>query len=180
MATVAGIVATASALVVAGSIASGNGLEALQSGGTTIAMAALALSNASLSTSYKDELGTLKETKPNEFFTIKTRLETLRNQLERKETNRGMNYTVASGFLITSIGHVLEILEMRDSLNLATGISSAALTAILSFMYYKSAQKYKSIIKSDKDRIAELIDEQELAKAQPGEEPMVLRLEDKK
>ena len=58
-------------------------------------------------------------------------------------------------------------------------------------MYYKLAQKYKSIIKSDKDRIAELIDEQELdelskqpipelAESQPGEEPMVLRLEDKK
>ena len=191
MATVAGIIATASALVVAGSIASGNGLEALQSGGTTIAMAALALSNASLSTSYKDELGTLKETKPNELFTIKTKLETLRYQLERKETNRGMNYTVASGFLVTSIAHVLEILEMRDPLNLATGISSAAITAIVSFMYYKLAQKYKSIIKSDKDRIAELIDEQELdelskqpipelAETQPGEEPMVLRLEDKK
>ena len=180
MATVAGIIATASALVVAGSIARGNGLEALQTGGTTIAIAALALSNASLSTSYKDELGTLRETKPNELFTIKTRLETLRNQLERNETNQGMDYTIASGFIVTSITHVLEILEMRDPLNLATGISAAAITAIVSFMYYKLAQKYKSIIKSNKDRIDELIDEQELAETQPGEEPKVLRLEDKK
>lgn len=179
MSTISGVVATLSALVVVGNLAIGNNLEALQTGGTMAAMTACALSNSSISNSYKDELATLRETNPNSLLTIKQRLETLRYQLERNETMLGMGYTIASGFIVTSVAHVLEILEMRDPLNLATGISAAALTAIVSFMYYKLAQNYKSIIKSNKDRIAELIDEQELAETQPGEEPKVLRLEDK-
>ena len=112
MATVAGIIATASALVVAGSIARGNGLEALQTGGTTIAIAALALSNASLSTSYKDELGTLRETKPNELFTIKTRLETNRvsEELINFYKNKGIFYK------INATNEVQKTFELLDEL----------------------------------------------------------------
>ena len=54
-ATVSGVVATLSSLVVAGNIVTGNGLEALQVGGSTAAMAAYVLCYSKMSNTYKEE-----------------------------------------------------------------------------------------------------------------------------
>ncbi len=162
MSTISGVVATLSALVVAGNLAIGNNLEALQTGGTMAAMAACALSNSSISNSYKDELATLRETNPNSLLTIKQRLETLRYQLERNETMLGMGYLVSGGFMTSALAHIAELLTLPDPANIAANISGAALASLVSIMYIKSIKSYKATIQSNKERISSLEEEQEL------------------
>ena len=73
-AVTSGAVSTLSALVVAGNIVVGNGLEALQVGGATAALFSYLISYSQMGDTYKKELKYIQETQHNKLYTIKDKL----------------------------------------------------------------------------------------------------------
>ena len=124
-----GAVAALSSLVVAGDIAIGNGLEVLQVGGTTAAMASYLIGYSKLKSIYEKEQKDLKETEPKIF--ARERLATLKSELEINKTWLGMDYLVAGSFYTSALGHILEIVSMPGQPQMITGIVGAALSALV-------------------------------------------------
>lgn len=146
-AIVSGTVAALSSLVVAGDIAIGNGLEVLQVGGTTAAMASYLIGYSKLKSIYEKEQKDLKETEPKSF--ARARLATLKSELEINKTWLGMDYLVAGSFYTSALGHILEIVSMPGQPQMITGIVGAALSALVGTLYLGLTKTHKKNIKSN-------------------------------
>ena len=142
-----GTVAALSSLVVAGDIAIGNGLEVLQVGGTTAAMASYLIGYSKLKSIYEKEQKDLKETEPKSF--ARARLATLKSELEINKTWLGMDYLVAGSFYTSALGHILEIVSMPGEPQMITGIVGAALSALVGTLYLGLTKTHKKNIKSN-------------------------------
>lgn len=193
-----GVVASLSALVVAGNIVTGNGLEALQVGGSTAAMFGYLLCYSQMESIHKKELAESKEKEltPNNF--IKERLETLKYQLEICDTQLNMAYLVSGSFFASTIGHVIELLSIPSAPEIVSCITGASLSAIVATLYLKlikahkitkecrkaeigSLEEMEKLEEMSKEPIPELIEGQgTLALEAPVEEeqPKILVLED--
>lgn len=196
-AVTSGAVSALSALVVAGNIVVGNGLEALQVGGATAAMFAYLISYSQMESTYKKELKYVQERKPNQGFSIKDKLESLRTQLEINKTQLNMEYLVSGSFYASSLGHVLELLTIPDAPQMiacATGAALSALVATLNLLFSKRQKMYIAIKQKDleqleaeqeldeasKEPIPELIEQQGTLEleAPKEEQPKILQLEE--
>lgn len=197
-AVTSGAVSTLSALVVAGNIVVGNGLEALQVGGATAAMFAYLISYSQMGSTYKKELKYIQERQPNQGYSIKDKLESLRTQLEINKTQLNMEYLVSGSFYASTLGHVLELLTIPDAPQMiacATGAALASLVATLNLLFTKRQKTYIALKQNDleqleaeqeldeasKEPIPELIEQQgtlELEAPKGLEEPKILQLEE--
>lgn len=161
-AIVSGTVATLSSLILAGNLALGSGLEALQVGGSTIAMAAYTICYSKMSTSYKDEQKAFQERTKNPKGFIKDRLETLRHELEISETWLNMDYLVTGGFYLSSLGHIIELLSMPSAPQIVSSITGAALSGLVATLYLKLIKAHKITTQSKKTEIEGLEELEEL------------------
>lgn len=161
-AIVSGTVATLSSLIVAGNLALGNGLEALQVGGSTLAMAAYTICYSKMSTSYKDEQKAFQERQTNPKGFIKDRLETLRHELEISDTWLSMDYLVTGGFYLSSLGHIIELLTMPSAPQIVTSVTGAALAGLVATLYLKLIKRHKLASKAKKTEIEGLEELEEL------------------
>ena len=193
-----GAVSTLSALVVAGNIVVGNGLEALQVGGATAALFSYLICYSQMGDTYKKELKSVQERKPNQGYTIKDKLESLRSQLEINKTQLNMEYLVSGSFFASALGHVIELLTIPDAPQMiacVTGAALASLVATLNLVYSKKQKMYIALKQNDleqleaeqeleeasKQPIPELVEPQDaLVVETPIEEetPKILQLED--
>lgn len=193
-----GAVSTLSALVVAGNIVVGNGLEALQVGGATAALFSYLICYSQMGDTYKKELKSVQERKPNQGYTIKDKLESLRTQLEINKTQLNMEYLVSGSFFASALGHVIELLTIPDAPQMiacVTGAALASLVATLNLVYSKKQKMYIALKQNDleqleaeqeleeasKQPIPELVEPQDaLVVETPTEEetPKILQLED--
>ncbi len=193
-----GVVASLSALVVAGNIVAGNGLEALQVGGSTAAMFGYLMCYSQMESIHKKELAESKEKQPTPKNFIKDRLETLKYQLEICDTQLNMAYLVSGSFYASTLGHILELLSMPSAPEIASCITGAALSALVATLYLKLIKSHKitkecrkaeidgleemqKLEEMSKEPIPELIEGQgTLALEAPKEEeqPKILVLED--
>ena len=193
-----GAVSTLSALVVAGNIVVGNGLEALQVGGATAALFSYLICYSQMGDTYKKELKSVQERKPNQGYTKKDKLESLRSQLEINKTQLNMEYLVSGSFFASALGHVIELLTIPDAPQMiacVTGAALASLVATLNLVYSKKQKMYIALKQNDleqleaeqeleeesKQPIPELIEPQDaLVVETPTEEeqPKILKLEE--
>ena len=197
-AVTSGAVSTLSALVVAGNIVVGNGLEALQVGGATAAMFTYLISYSQMGSAYKKELKYIQERQSNQGLSIKDKLESLRTQLEINKTQLNMEYLVSGSFYASALGHVLELLTIPDAPQMiacVTGAVLSALVATLNLLFTKRQKSYNTLKQQDLERleaeqeldeaskepIPELIEQQgtlELEAPKVLEEPKILQLEE--
>lgn len=197
-AVTSGAVSTLSALVVAGNIVVGNGLEALQVGGATAAMFTYLISYSQMGSAYKKELKYIQERQPNQGLSIKDKLESLRTQLEINKTQLNMEYLVSGSFYASALGHVIELLTIPDASQMiacVTGAALSALVATLNLLFTKRQKTYITLKQNDLERleaeqeldeaskepIPELIEQQgtlELEAPKVLEEPKILQLEE--
>lgn len=197
-AVTSGVVSTLSALVVAGNIVIGNGLEALQVGGATAALFSYLISYSQMGDTYKKELKYIQERQPNQGYTIKDKLEALRTQLEINKTQLTMQYLASGSFYASALGHVLELLTIPDAPQMiacVTGAALSALVATLNLVYSKKQKTYIALKENDieqleaeqkleeesKQPIPELIEQEgvlELEAPTEEETPKILQLED--
>ena len=193
-----GAVSTLSALVVAGNIVVGNGLEALQVGGATAALFSYLICYSQMGDTYKKELKYIQERQPNQGYTIKDKLEALRTQLEINKTQLNMEYLVSGSFYASALGHVIELLTIPDAPQMiacVTGAALASLEATLNLLFSKKQKTYIALKQNDleqleseqeleeesKQTIPELVEPQDaLVVETPTEEeqPKILKLEE--
>lgn len=142
-AVVSGAVASLSALVVAGNVVVGNGLEVLQVGGSTAAMFGYLLTYTQLGNIYKKEQKDFPERTKNPQGFVKDRLAVLRHQLEIVKTQLSMDYLVAGSFYASTLGHVIELLTIPDAPQMVSNITGAALSALVATLYLKISKTHR-------------------------------------
>ena len=142
-AVASGVVASLSALVVAGNIVVGNGLEVLQVGGSTAAMFGYLLTYTQMGNIYKKEQKDFPERTKNPQGFVKDRLAVLRHQLELVKTQLSMDYLVAGSFYATTLGHVIELLTIPDAPQMVSNITGAALSALVATLYLKISKTHR-------------------------------------
>lgn len=197
-AVTSGAVSTLSALVVAGNIVVGNGLEALQVGGATAALFSYLICYSQMGETYKKELKYIQERKANQGYSIKDKLEALKTQLEINKTHLNMEYLVSGSFYASALGHVIELLTIPDASQMiacVTGAALASLVATLNLLFSKRQKMYialkqnelerleaeQELDEASKEPIPELIEQQgtlELEAPTEEEQPKILQLED--
>ena len=176
-AVVTGTIATLSSLVVAGNIALGNGLEVLQAGGTTAAMAACSFGYSRQKSIYKKELKELKDSEQAPKSFARERLATLKSELKINQTWLGMDCLVAGSFYTSALGHILEIISMPGQPQMITGIVGAALSALAGTMYLDLLKNHRQVIKSNLAETAsleKLIELEEQKKSQNASMPELI------
>lgn len=164
-ATVSGAVATLSSLIVAGNIVVGNGLEALQVGGATAAMAAYVLCYSQMGETYKKELKYVQERKTAQGYSIKDKLESLRTQLEINKTQLNMEYLVSGSFYATTLGHLIELLTIPEAPQMIACVTGAALSALVATLNLLFSKRQKMYIALKQNDLEKLEAEQELDEA---------------
>ena len=197
-AVTSGAVSTLSALVVAGNIVVGNGLEALQVGGATAALFSYLICYSQMGETYKKELKYIQERKTNQGYSIKDKLEELKTQLEINKTHLNMEYLVSGSFYASALGHVIELLTIPDASQMiacVTGAALASLVATLNLLFSKRQKMYialkqnelerleaeQELDEASKEPIPELIEQQgtlELEAPTEEEQLKILQLED--
>ena len=197
-AVTSGAVSTLSALVVAGNIVVGNGLEALQVGGATAALFSYLICYSQMGETYKKELKYIQERKTNQGYSIKDKLEALKTQLEINKTHLNMEYLVSGSFYASALGHVIELLTIPDASQMiacVTGAALASLVATLNLLFSKRQKMYialkqnelerleaeQELDEASKEPIPELIEQQgtlELEAPTEEEQLKILQLED--
>ena len=197
-AVTSGAVSTLSALVVAGNIVVGNGLEALQVGGATAALFSYLICYSQMGETYKKELKYIQERKANQGYSIKDKLEALKTQLEINKTHLNMEYLVSGSFYASALGHVIGLLTIPDASQMiacVTGAALASLVATLNLLFSKRQKMYialkqnelerleaeQELDEASKEPIPELIEQQgtlELEAPTEEEQPKILQLED--
>ena len=164
-AVTSGAVSTLSALVVAGNIVVGNGLEALQVGGATAALFSYLICYSQMGETYKKELKYIQERKTNQGYSIKDKLEALKTQLEINKTHLNMEYLVSGSFYASALGHVIELLTIPDASQMiacVTGAALASLVATLNLLFSKRQKMYIALKQNELERLEA---EQELDEA---------------
>ena len=149
-ATTSGALASLSALVVAGNILLGNGLEAIQVGGTTVALFAYELCYSKMGDTYKKEKKSFEE-QPQQTSFLKERLETLKYQLEIAETQLSLNYLVGGSFIFSSVAHVIELISMPSSPEIIGNITCATLGALVGILNLMMTKRQKFRITAHKE-----------------------------
>lgn len=192
-----GVLASLSALVIAGNIVVGNNIEAFQVGGAAAALFGYALCYSKMGDTYKKEKKSLEE-QPQQTSFLKERLETLKYQLEIAETQLSLNYLVGGSFIASSIAHVIELISMPSAPEIIGNITCATLGAVVGTLNLLMVKKQKFRItahkeettcleeaykleKASKQPIPELVEPQDaLIVETPTEEepPRILQLED--
>ena len=157
-----GAVSTLSALVVAGNIVVGNGLEALQVGGATAALFSYLICYSQMGDTYKKELKYIQERQPNQGYTIKDKLEALRTQLEINKTQLNMDYLVSGSFYASALGHVIELLTIPDAPQMIACVTGAALASLVATLNLLFSKKQKTYIALKQNDLEQLESEQEL------------------
>lgn len=159
-ATVSGVVASISALVVAGNIVVGNSLEALQVGGATAAMFGYAICYSKMGDTYKLEKKSLE--KLSTASLTKNKLESLKSQLEIAETQLSLNYLVGGSFITSAIAHVIELLTIPSAPEMITSVTCASLAALVGALNFMVTKRQKTRIALNKEQISSLEEEYEL------------------
>lgn len=157
-----GALSTLSALVVAGNIVVGNGLEALQVGGATAALFSYLICYSQMGDTYKKELKYIQERQPNQGYTIKDKLEALRTQLEINKTQLNMEYLVSGSFYASALGHVIELLTIPDAPQMIACVTGAALASLVATLNLLFSKKQKTYIALKQNDLEQLESEQEL------------------
>lgn len=166
-AVVSGAVASLSALVVAGNVVLGNGLEALQVGGTTAAMFGYLIGYSQMEGIYKREQKSFSDRQAKKPSFVKDRLETLKYQLEVYKSSLGMEYLVAGSFYISSFAHIIELLSMPSATEMVTSITGAALAALVGTLYIALIKSHRNSIKiaeTEKANLEEIYELEEMSK----------------
>lgn len=195
-AVTSGVLASLSALVVAGNIVVGNNLEAFQVGGAAAALFGYALCYSKMGDTYKKEKKSFEE-QPQQTSFLKERLETLKYQLEIAETQLSLNYLVGGSFIASSIAHVIELISMPSAPEIIGNITCATLGAVVGTLNLLMVKKQKFRITANQEEttcleeaykleemckqpIPELVEPQEqlVLEAPTEEEPKILQLEE--
>lgn len=176
-ATIAGTVASISSIVVAGNILLGNGLEALQVGGTTIAMASYLIGYSKISTIHQKRVNNLQNS-PSD--SLKTILEDLKDKLETYKTAITMDQIVGGAFYVSTIGHLIELLTIKDMPSVVTNIALGTLAALVGTLHIFRAKNYQQQSQLTNDKIECLEELQECEKLLNNSESNYLILEDSK
>lgn len=140
---VSGTVASLSALVLAGNLVVGNGLEAFQLGGSTAAMLAYSIGYANMESIYKKEQTSFKERLANPKSFTKTRLEELKYELDILKSQLSMDYIVAGSFYATTLGHLIELLSLPEPPEMVANITGAALSGLVATLYLKLSKNHR-------------------------------------
>lgn len=162
IAVVSGAVATLSSLVVVGNIALGSGLEALQTGGTMAAMACYVIGNLKMKEAYKKDLTSTLDEKENPRSFLASRLETLKYELEIYKTSLTMDKLVAGGFYLSTLGHILELVNNPTTPAMVISIACAALSGFVATMYVLLTKTHKNLIKRAQEENSKLAEIKEL------------------
>lgn len=147
IAIAAGSVATLSSLIVAGNLALGSGLEAIQTGGSMAAMVCYVIGNLKMKESYKKDLAATIAEKENPRGFLTSRLETLKYELEIYKTSLTMDKLVAGGFYLSTLGHILELISVPTAPAMAISIACSALSGFVATMYLLLTKQHKKLIK---------------------------------
>ena len=176
-AVTSGTVSALSALVVAGNIVVGNGLEALQVGGATAALFAYLICYSQMGDTYKRELKSIQERKPNQGYSIKDKLESLKTQLEINKTQLNMEYLVSGSFYASAIGHILELLTIPNAPQMVACVTGAALASLVATLNLVFSKKQKMYIALKQNELERLEEEQELEEASKQPIPELIEQE---
>ena len=159
IAVAAGSVATLSSLIVAGNLVLGNGIEALQTGGSMAAMVCYVVGNLKMKESYKKDLAATLDEKENPKTFLASRLETLKYELEIYKTSLTMDKLVAGGFYLSTLGHILELISIPTAPAMVTSIACSALSGFVATMYLLLTKQHKKLIKraeEESEKIGEI------------------------
>lgn len=159
-ATVSGVIAALSALVVAGNLVVGNSLEAIQVGGATAAMFGYTICYSKMGDTYKQEKKSFEEQQETSY--LKNRLETLKYQLEIAETQLNLNYLVGGSFIASAIAHVIELLTIPSAPEIVSNVTCATLGALVGTLNLLITKRQKIRIELNKDETTRLEEEYEL------------------
>ena len=195
-AVTSGVLASLSALVVAGNVVVGNNIEAFQVGGAAAALFGYALCYSKMGDTYKKEKKSFEE-QPQQTSFLKERLETLKYQLEIAETQLSLNYLVGGSFIASSIAHVIELISMPSAPEIIGNITCASLGALVGTLNLLMVKKQKFRITANQEEttcleeaykleemskqpIPELVEPQDtlVLEAPTEEEPKILQLEE--
>ncbi len=187
-----GAVASLSALIVAGNIVIDNNLGALQTGGTAFALFAMCMCYLKKQEIAKQELEEIDNPKAPSKDVIQDLINKLRGYSEKYELDRNLGALVSSGFFVTAIANIHQIITAPNVGIMATQIALAALASIMSFLNLKLALANQKRFDTNEEAITKLEESQrELEKHMKAvsedapqtndipEEPKVLELTDK-
>ncbi len=135
LAIVSGAVASLSALIVAGNLLVNNPVEALQTGGNVVAMAGYAYGYTKAISLTKKQIDNKKNiTNENGISTVKENLEYLKLELAKLHNTKNMAITASTGFGVTALAHLAEIIMMPSPaayISSSIGIILAGTVAVL-------------------------------------------------
>ncbi len=132
LAIVSGTVVSLSTILIAGSLVFGDGLQAIQTGGTAIAMGGYVYGYNKSKKLINKELELRKELKG--IKKIKDRLEIVKIELEKLNNTKAMASTACTGFLINALAHIAELIMFADSSQYVPSIISILLSGTVAIL----------------------------------------------
>ncbi len=132
LAITSGAVASLSTVLIASSLAFGDVLQAIQTGGTAVAMASYVYGYHKGKKLINEEINLRKET--NSLGSVKKSLEILKIELAKLNNTKGMATAACSGFLINALAHLAELIMFQEQAGYASSIISIFLSGTVAIL----------------------------------------------